>query len=321
MEPIKEGMNNVAKPKAAKRNKLTLASKGAIAGYLFISPFIIGFLAFMARPLLQSIRMVFSSVTLNIEFSRFDLEFTGFVNLDRALFVHPAFTRYVTEEIARMGAMIPAVLIFSFFVAVLLNNAFPGRAFVRAVFFLPVILASGILVDLETNNSMLNELSEYIRESNALRANITGFLARVLSTVAGVAGVSEFMDYIFVIINQFHTIAMASGIQILIFLSGLQTIPKSIYEASSIEGATAWENFWKITFPMLSPMILVVVVYTVVDFLVRTDNSVMDLARTNMLQGMEYGLASAMVWVYFSVVAVILAILCGIISRVVYYYD
>jgi len=314
-------MNYVAKSKTAKRNKLTLASKGAIAGYLFISPFIIGFLAFMARPLLQSIRMVFSNVTLNIEFNRFDLEFTGFVNLDRALFVHPAFTRYVTEEIARMGAMIPAVLIFSFFIAILLNSAFPGRAFVRAVFFLPVILASGVLVDLETNNSMLNQLSEYIRESNALRANITGFLETVLSSVAGVAGVGEFMEYIFVIINQFHTIAMASGIQILIFLSGLQTIPKSVYEASSIEGATAWESFWKITFPMLSPMILVVVVYTVVDFLVRTDNSVMNLARQNTLQAMEYGLASAMVWVYFSIVALILAIVCGIISRVVYYYD
>ncbi|MCL2285978.1 MAG: sugar ABC transporter permease [Firmicutes bacterium] len=311
----------VAENSARKRNKITLATKGAIAGYLFISPFIIGFLAFMARPMIQSIRMVFSQVHLNIQYNRFDLEFTRLVNLNRALLVHPAYTRYVTEEVTRMGVMIPAVLIFSFFIAVLLNNAFPGRAFVRAVFFLPVILASGVLVDLETSNSMLNQLADHIRESNALRANITGVLEDILMSATGAAAVNDFMEYIFLIINQIHTIAMASGIQILIFLSGLQTIPKSVYEASSIEGATAWENFWKITFPMLSPMILVVVVYTVVDFLVRTDNRVMNLARQNMLQGMEYGLASAMVWVYFLVVALILAIVCGLISRVVYYYD
>ena len=304
-----------------KKNRLTLAGKGAITGYLFISPFIIGFLAFMARPIVQSIQMVFSHVSLDLENNRFALEFIRFVNLDRALFVHPAFSRYVTEEVARMGAMIPAVLIFSFFIAVLLNEAFPGRAFVRAIFFLPVILASGVLVDLETNNTLLNQVVDQIREDNAMRAQITGSLNVMLMAVAGAAAVGDFIDYVFLAINQIYTIAMASGIQILIFLAGLQTIPKSVYEASSIEGATAWENFWKITFPMLSPMILVVVVYTVVDFLVRTDNSVMELARTNMLQGMEYGLASAMVWVYFSVVAVILAIICGIISRVVYYYD
>ena len=311
----------MAATQKVKRDKLSLASKGAITGYLFISPFLIGFLAFMARPIFQSMRMVFSEVTINVAYNRFDLTYTGLANLDRAFFINPHFVRHMTEELSRMGAMILPVLIFSFFVAVLLNEAFPGRAFVRAVFFLPVILASGVLVDLETNNSMLNQVAEQIRESNAMRANITGVLEDILMSATGAAAVHDFVEYVFVVINQIYTVAMASGIQILIFLSGLQTIPSSVYEASSIEGATAWENFWKITFPMLSPMILVVIVYTVVDFLVRTDNSVMNQARQEILQGMNYGLGSAMLWVYFAAVAAILAILCGIVSRVVYYYD
>ena len=307
--------------KKVKRDRLSLANKGAITGYLFISPFLIGFLAFLARPIAQSMRMVFSEVSINVAYNRFDMVYTGLANLDRAFFINPHFVRNMTNELSRMGAMILPILIFSFFVAVLLNEAFPGRAFVRAVFFLPVILASGVLVDLETNNSMLNQVAEQIRESNAMRANITGVLEDILMSATGAAAVHDFVEYVFLIINQIYTIAMASGIQILIFLSGLQTIPASVYEASSIEGATAWENFWKITFPMLSPMILVVIVYTVVDFLVRTDNAVMNQTRQHILQGMDYGLGTAMVWVYFAAVAAILAILCGIVSRVVYYYD
>ena len=309
------------KLKGIKRNRLTLAGRGAIAGYLFCTPFIIGFLAFMARPMFQSLHMAFSTVHMNIAEHRFDLEFVGLANLNRAFFINPDFTRLVVEEIGRMMLMVPAVLIFSFFVAILLNSAFPGRAFVRAIFFLPVILASGVLVNLEANNSMLAQLSEQIQEANAVRANITGVLEIILIRTAAVGMINNLMEYVFMVINQVYALAMASGIQILIFLSGLQTIPASIYEASSIEGATAWENFWKITFPMLSPMILVAVVYTVVDLLIRTDNDVMNHIQNQLLQRMEYGYAAAMAWVYFAAVAVILAIVCGIISRVVYYYD
>ena len=313
------GVTDMAKVK--KKRQFTLAGKDAIAGYLFISPFIIGFLAFMGRPMFQSLRMAFSQVTINTAENRFDLEWIGVANFNRAFFINVDFVRMVTEEITRMSLIVPAILIFSFFIAVLLNHKFPGRTFVRAIFFLPVILASGVLVNLETNNSLLNQVSEQIREANAMRANITGFLEDILISATGAGAVNDFMEYIFVIINQIYTIAMASGIQILIFLSGLQTIPKSIYEASSIEGATAWENFWKITFPMLSPMILVAVVYSVVDFMIRTDNRVMEHVSTQLIQRMEYGYAAAMAWAYFAAAAAILAIVCGIISRVVYYYD
>ena len=304
-----------------KDGKLTLAGKNAVTGYLFILPFIIGFLAFMAYPLAQSLQMVFSEVLIDAQNNRFNMSFVGLSNIQRVFLVDADFTQFMVAEIGRMALSVPAILIFSLFAAILLNQKFLGRGFVRAVFFLPVILSSGVIVGVETQNALLNDVAELIRDTNAMRAQITGVLEDILITAGGVQAMNDFMEYIFMIVNQVHAIAMASGIQIIIFLSGLQMIPASLFESSRIEGATEWENFWKITFPMLSPLILVNVVYSVVDFLVRTDNEVMEHIRTSLLQRMEYGFASAMAWSYFLAVAIILAIVGGIISRRVYYYE
>jgi ABC-type sugar transport system permease subunit len=114
---------------------------------------------------------------------------------------------------------------------------------------------------------------------------------------------------------------MASGIQIIIFLSGLQTITPSMFEAAKIEGATSWECFWKITFPMISSLILVNIVYSVVDYFIRTDNAVMEKIRVTLLQRLEYGFSTAMAWVYFLAVILILGLVSALISKKVYYYD
>jgi len=307
--------------KKSKRFQLTLAGKDAVAGILFITPFLLGFLLFMARPLIQSVIWAFSNVDMDVPNSRFVTEWVGLENFDRAFNIDPSFVRFMTEEIGRMVPMVLSILIFSFFISVLINQKFKGRALVRAIFFLPVILASGVLVGLESNNSLLNLMSTEIQDANAMRANITGTLERILITATGAGGVNEFMDFIFALVNQIYVIAMASGIQILIFLAGLQTIPTSVYEASSIEGATAWENFWKITFPMLSPMILVVLVYSVIDFLMRTDSEVMNHIHHAMFRSLMYGFGSAMTWTFFAAAAAILGIASLLVSRMVYYYD
>ncbi|MCL2202995.1 MAG: sugar ABC transporter permease [Defluviitaleaceae bacterium] len=306
----------------AKRSKFrfTMANRNAVAGYLFIMPFVVGFLAFLARPIYQSIRMAFSYVHFGGDVVGFAMEWRGLENISRALFIDPDFNRNVVEELIRMALLVPAVLVFSLFVATLLNRKFPGRGFVRAVFFLPVILASGVLVNIETNNSLLNMVSDQIAEQNAMRAGVTSTLEMLLEGVTGAAAWNP-LEYLFNIINQIYFIAMASGIQILIFLAGLQTINPSIYEAASIEGATGWENFWKITFPMISPLILVAVVYSVIDFLVRTDSEVMEQITIQIMRTMNYGFGSAMAWMYFLVIAAVLGILGLIISRLVYYYD
>jgi ABC-type sugar transport system permease subunit len=297
---------------------LTLEGKNALAGYLFILPFIIGLLAFMFLPLLESLRMVFSDVYIDLFKNGFTMVFSGVDNIKRVLMIDQEFNRLLVEEIGRMLLIVPAVIIFSLFVAIILNQEFKARGFVRAVFFLPVILSSGVMIGLETNNALLNSMAEIIKEGNLMKSSITGVLEDILVS-EGAA--SDFMGYIFNIVNKIYDIAMASGIQIIIFLSALQTIPPSMFEAAKIEGATSWECFWKITFPMVSSLILVNVVYSVVDYFIRTDNRVMEKIRVTMMQRMEYGFSTAMAWIYFLAVIAIIGIAMSLISRKVYYYE
>ena len=297
---------------------LTLEGKNAVSGYLFLLPFIIGFVAFMFFPILESLRMVFSDVKINAVRHGFDMEYIGLENLKRVLAIDPEFNRFLAEEIARMLLIVPAIIIFSLFVALILNQEFKARGFVRAIFFLPVILSSGIMIGLETNNSLLNNMAEIIKEGNLMKSSITRILEDILVS-EGAA--SDFMGYIFRIINQIYDIAMASGIQIIIFLSALQTIPPSMFEAAKIEGATSWECFWKITFPMVSSLILVNIVYSVIDYFLRTDNRVMAKINLASLRMLQYGFGTAMAWVYFLAVIAIIGIAMGLISRKVYYYE
>jgi len=297
---------------------LTLEGKNAISGYLFLLPFIVGFIAFMFFPILESLRMVFSNVKIDAMKHVFDMEYIGLENLKRVVAIDPEFNRFLVEEIGRMLLIVPAIIIFSLFVALILNQEFKARGFVRAIFFLPVILSSGIMIGLETNNSLLNNMADIIKEGNLMKSSITGILEDIL-VAEGAA--SDFMGYIFRIINQIYDIAMASGIQIIIFLSALQTIPPSMFEAAKIEGATSWECFWKITFPMISSLILVNIVYSVIDYFLRTDNRVMAKINLSTLRMLQFGFGTAMAWVYFLAVISIIGIAMALISRKVYYYE
>jgi ABC-type sugar transport system permease subunit len=297
---------------------LTLEGKNARAGYLFILPFVIGFISFMFLPILESFRMVFSSITLDIFNFGFKIDFIGLGNLNQALFVDAVFNRLLVEELIRMVLIVPAIIIFSLFIALLLNQEFKARGMVRVIFFLPVILSSGVMIGLETNNSLLASMADTIKDANQLKSSVTGVLERILA-VEGATG--NYMTYIFQVINQIYLIAMASGIQIIIFLSGLQTIPPSMFEAAKIEGATSWECFWKITFPMVSSIILVNVVYSVVDFFIRTDSKVMERISMVMINHLNFGLASAMAWLYFLIVILVIGITFAMVSKKVYYYE
>jgi ABC-type sugar transport system permease subunit len=300
----------------AKSKQKNLRKKRAIVGYLYILPFIIGFVSFLAVPLLESFRMSFSTVIISTGNKGFLLENAGLRNFIRAFTEDPEFNRLITEEISRMVINVPAVLIVSFMMALLLNQKFKGRGLVRAVFFLPVILSSGVLVGLEYNNSMLDGMKAYIQEnSNVL--DITASIQEILSN-SGLG--TRFLETVYEILNSVYEVVLSSGIQIIIFLSALQSIPKSMFEAAEIEGCSAWESFWKITLPMVSSVIIVNVIYTIVDFFMRTDSLVMEKIRINMIR-LDYGFSSAMAWVYFLAAIVIIAVFSAITSRWVYYYE
>lgn len=299
-----------------KQNKLVgLERRKAIAGYLFIAPFIVGFLAFMVKPMFQSLYMSFCDVQIGA--GNFKMVFAKLVNFNRALKVDTEFNRLLTEEISRMFINSLAIMVFSFFVAMILNQEFKGRAFVRAIFFLPVILSSGVILGVEDNNALMASMQTAIEGSTG-GTSITGAIQEILTT-AGIG--TRAFETVFEIVDGVYDVAIASGIQIIIFLSGLQTISDSMYEAADIEGCTGWEKLWKITFPMISSLFLVNWIYTIVDFCMRSDNEVMEKISDTMIVHLEYGFASAMAWIYFGVVIVIIGISSLIISRRVYYYD
>lgn len=309
---------------ARKKKARNLRRRNAIAGYMFISPFIIGFLVFLVKPMIESFRMSLSKVIIAASQKEGG---SGFImdrittwkesNYYRAFFYDPDYKDRLVDSLKNMAIQVPAIIVFSFFIALILNQEFKGRGFVRAIFFLPVILSSGVIVGLEYNNTLMSGMKDVIAESGE-GFSITASLETILRTT-GIGG--KILDPVFKIIEGVYDVALASGIQIVIFISGLQTVSTSMYEAAKIEGCTAWESFWKITFPLVSSMILVNLVYTTVDFLMRTDNQVMDLITQKVNPQMEYGLSAAMAWSYFAIVAAVLGILAAIISKKVYYYE
>lgn len=300
------------------KKSVGLTKTRALYGYLFILPFIIGFIFFMVKPLFQSLAMSFSDVVID----GFILKPNNFANYKRAFLFDPEFNRLLVESVGSMFYRSIATIVFSFFVALLLNQKFKGRTLARSIFFLTVILSSGVLVGLEMNNSLMAQLKDTIEEAGSINS-ITTILEDILvSNTGGVNGVSgKLFKVLFDIIDSIYDIAMASGIQIIIFLSGLQNISPSMYEAAQMEGCTAWESLWKITVPMVSPLIPVCWIYTIIDFFTKSDNQVMQKIYLEMNQMMNYGFSSAMAWIYFAVCMVLIGISSLIISKVVYNYD
>ena len=296
------------------RKLITMQQRRARTGYKFILPFIIGFVLFMIKPMIQSLMMSFNNVKI-IPGQGFQLTWMGLDNYHNAVAVDPYFNQYMVDEISRMAINTIATLVLSFVIAVILNQDFKGRTLARAIFFLPVILSSGVLPGIEKQNEFYNMMAG-VAESveGASGINISAQLQNMLSASGAASG---FFDVIFQMIDAIYDIVMASGIQIIVFLTGLQSISPSLYEAADVEGCTAWESFWKITFPMVSPLLLVNCIYTIVDFFMKNDNRVMERISTVMYSDFNFGVSSAMSWIYFGVALVFIAISSFIISRAV----
>jgi ABC-type sugar transport system permease subunit len=301
-------------------NKLyhTMPARRARTGTLFILPFIIGFIFFMVRPLVMSLQMSLNEVNL-IRGGGFTMTWNDFYNYHYALQTDPNFNEYLVQEIGRMAINTIATLVLSFVIAVILNQKFKGRILCRIIFFLPVILSSGVLPGIESSNeffNMMTDIGKSVEESSGVNVSLA---LQELLQVSGVAG--DIFDVVFQMIDAIYDIVMSSGIQIIVFLSGLQAISPSLYEAADVEGCSAWESFWKITFPTISPLFLVCWVYTVVDFCMRTDNDVIDKIKKTMVGKLDYGFASAMSWTYFVIVMAIIGVTSFLLSKWVYYDD
>lgn len=291
----------------------TYAQQKAFWGFIYVLPWALGFIFFFLVPLLSSLRYSFSNVEANS--LGITVSFAGMKNYIEALTVNTSFNRTLTEAIINMVVNVPLIVIFSLFLAVLLNQKFALRSIARSVFFLPVILSSGIILSLESS-SLVQAINDQSQSSGILR----GFGSFELSNMMLQAGVSEtIVDYLTGAVDRIYQIVSQSGVQILIFLAAIQTISPQLYEASKIEGATGYEAFWKITFPMVSPIILVNMIYTIIDSFSRNDLT--ELIRNTGFVNFNFGLSSAMAWIYFVAIAIILLISTYLVSRKVFYQD
>ncbi len=302
-----------------KKHKKTLAQQNARAGVLYSLPFIIGFVCFTLFPTIQSILLSFHSVSASGK--GMVMSFKGWDNYHRLLFEDASYLRdYLLPSLKELAINFPCILIFSFFIAVMLNQQFRGRTFFRVIFFLPVVVSSGVILLVQDNQLQTNMLSE-ITGSASGGGGISQFTDTVTDLLEDFAVGEWLITFVTSAVDRIYDIVTSSGIQILIYLAGLQTISPSLYEASSIEGATGWENFWKITFPMISPMILVNAVYTIVDIMGGLNNNlVKQIYNTSFVIG-DYGYGSAMGWIYFLVIGLVLLLFLGVASRMVYYED
>jgi ABC-type sugar transport system permease subunit len=300
-----------------KRRGLTLRGRQILAGYMFIFPWLIGIICFFLYNLIEAWRYSFSNISF--EGGRAVFEWIGMENFYYIFRQHPTFMQEMFESVFQMIINVPLVIFFSLFMAILLNRAFMGRGLVRAIFFLPVIMASAAIADtIEMSFGMIFGGVNYIPEE--VDVGQTGFSAgAILMLLDGFQVPAQVSIFIAEAIANLHEIIRSAGVQILIFLAALQAIPPSMYEVAQIEGATGYEIFWKITMPMVSPLIITNVVYTVVD--TYSNSEVVETAHEMFFRESNFGASSAMSLSTALLVCLALFAVCWVISKRVFYYD
>ncbi len=315
--------NNTPKPKTRrKRRSSSLDVQKSKMGWLFMGPFLLGFLLIYLPMIVESIQFSFSEIVIQPG-GGYILKDVGFKNYQHAMLEDPDFVTTLVGSLKDLAFNVPAIVIFSLFMAVLLNQKMPGRAIFRAIFFIPVIVSTGIIESIDLQNTLASTMESVSGSQEGLEGGSSGAeiisamdITRLFSGMKIGAGV---VTYITVLINDVYGIVNKSGVQMLIFLAGLQSISPAIYESCYIDGASAWETFWKITFPMISPMILVNAVYTVIDSFTSQSNQIMSYISA-VYDGQNGTVtATAMSWVYFIIVALVLAIVAGVLSAYTFY--
>ena len=299
-----------------KIKKASLDKRKARSGYIFALPFILGIILIYIPILIDSIWDSFTVPTTDPDTGLSYIKFVGFEHYIYAFRTDTKFPPKLLEGVQQLIFEVPAILIFSLFIAVVLNQKMLGRAMFRAIFFVPVIISTGLMESINVADEMTDQMEGGVdmggSQSSASEIISTMDIEALFRSMK-VGG--ELVTYVVTLVNDIYNIINYSGVQMLIFLAGLQSISPSIYEACQIEGATAWETFWKVTFPMISPMILVNAVYTIIDAFTRSTNATMSYID-KLPPGGE---PAAMYWIFFVVIMLIIAVVAGIASMFIFY--
>ena len=274
-------------------------------GYIFLAPWIVGMLIFFIVPIVQSAYFSFADITIG------DGAITKFVGLENINYLLFKDTKYVNNLIAAFTDMfisVPFILLVSLILAVLLNNKFRGRLFFRSLFFLPVIIAGGSVLELYLSAASGNATEVAVNESVSFGMVDFSAIFSALNLPAAVE------TYLSVGLDNLFMLVWQSGIQIILFIAGLQSIPDLLYEVSEVEGATKWEEFWFITLPSLGRTMFLVIVFTIVENITKSNNKVIEQGY-KFFNSLSFGRGSAALWLYFLVVGIIVALILFIYNK------
>ena len=310
-QPYESGMTR----RKVKKQR-TMAQKRAVAGYLFILPFLIGFVFLLLPTLITSIAFAFCDIiTPSYGSSYTYLEFVGLEYINE-VFNDANYIQNLLSSLGTLFIQVITVLIFSFVLSNILNQKFKGRVVARIIFFLPVLTASTAMVLLNSSDAVF---TTEMQDSMSTNSEGINFYGAAFDLVQSFGLPATFMNVIVGAVTGVSDMIQKSGVQILVFLSGLQSISPSLYESSKMEGATPWEDFWKITFPMISPLILVNTIYTVIDALSGLESPVMNYIYRLYITQNNSNMASAESWLYFLIVFLAVGLIAWLLSKFVYY--
>lgn len=274
-------------------------------GWYFVLPWTVGFILFFAIPVFQSVYYSLSEVLITE--NGMQMSFTSLTNYKYILFEDPTYLDELSSSVSSFIYSLPVLLLISLVLAILLNQKFRGRLFFRALYFLPVIIATGFVMDLifMTTDSV---------SGSSVSDSITGNMFNVSDVINWLDLPLVISDYVEKVINSIFDLIWSSGVQTVLFIAGLQSIPSSLYEASRVEGATKWEEFWFITFPMLSQVTLLVGIFTMIELFTNSRNSLIQKIYGMMKAG-TYDVTSAMLWFYFLIIGVLMGVVIFLYNR------
>ncbi|MBP3390114.1 MAG: sugar ABC transporter permease [Clostridia bacterium] len=291
--------------KKQKRNRGIVELKSRY-GYMFTTHWIIGIVIFFALPLIQSI--IFSFSEIEVVGGGIDVHFKGIENYKQILLVDANYDTWVTSSVTSYLYSLPIIILLSMSLALILNQKFRGRLFFRALYFLPVIISTGAVINhiFRTTGSNMSDIGV----SDAYSANMISVddIVKLLDISGEVA------DFITTTISKIFDLVWSCGIQIVLFLAGLQSVPQSFFEASRVEGATKWEEFWFITFPMLSRVTLLVTIFTMVE-LITSERTTLIKNVYSMMRAGNYDETSAMMWFYFLICGAVMGLFVFLYQR------
>jgi ABC-type sugar transport system permease subunit len=284
--------------------RMTLRRRNALNGYIFISIWVVGLLIFFLIPLFRNFALSVTNAQLSTVRDG-SYRYIGLQNYIEAFSVDIEFLPYLLDTMQSLIIDVPVILAFSLAVALLAVQPMRGNTVFRAIFFLPVVIGSAVVV-----GRLFDQLGNQLVLFRGQAAQ--QFLYIYLG---------DQLPYFISFLSRSVFVLWRSGVQILIFIAGLKSIDPALYEVSQVDGASGWSQFWKITLPMLSPVILINITYTIIDSFTDYFNTVLRYIRVVTFQQntMRLGYPSALGVIYFVLVFLLVIIIFAGVSRFTFY--